>query len=523
MAVIVKQINDPLPRPRDLNPQLPEPVENLLIKALAKDANDRYMDMQQFAAAMQDVLDQAVPTPTATPLQADLKLPPDTEQILVDDSTQIEPIITSPDMAGQATSVCTTRISEPLADMATRVEFASSSPAGTAQSKRRSGIPIWIWLGLAVIVIGGLAFGALNLFKPKFSAGQPTAGMAVVLPEATEAPAAAVPVEPTEMPPEPAALPGAGVRVCQVTDTSGFDDRSFNATTWQGIQKALQEFGIEAAFLESRNESDYEKNLDQFEQEGCSLIISSGFLIGDATFSSAINHANQRFSIVDFSYDPPVNNILSQTFRTNQASFLAGYLAAAMSETGKVGTFGGLPIPPVTAFMDGFTRGVFYYNDIKGAQVQVLGWDLDNPDGGRFTMDFDDPNPGRELTAVMIDEGADIILPVAGQAGLGALDIAMGRGNILIIGVDSDWSLLNPEFESVILTSVLKRMDQTTFYVIQSLIEDNFHGGNLDGTLENGGVDLAPFHLLEDRVSPELREELQDIRDSIITGDIRLD
>ena len=285
----------------------------------------------------------------------------------------------------------------------------------------------------------------------------------------------------------------------------------------------VQEFGIEAAFLESRDESDYGKHLDQFANEECSLIISSGFLTGDATFFSAQNHPDQPYSIVDFSFDPPVDNILSQTFRTNQASFLAGYLAAALTESGKVGTFGGLPIPPVTLFMDGFAKGVAFFNDGHDKQVEVIGWDTNNPDGGRFVMNFDDRDLGREMTSVMIGEGADIIMPVAGQAGLGALDIALESRNALIIGVDLDWSLLNPEFEPVILTSVLKRMDRTTFYVIQALIEGNFHGGNLDGTLENGGVDLAPYHMLEDRVPPELRDEILAIRERIINGEIRLD
>ena len=443
----------------------------------------------------------------------------------------------SSSLQDEATRVDLSKQHDLLADMDTHVEFADqtipsvekatqvdlSGQSQPPSKKARPKLPVWIWIGLVVIVIGGLAFGALNLFKPKLSSAQPTVIPAVALPEETEVPLAALPVEPTEMPAVPAPLPGMGLRVCQVTDSAGIDDRSFNATTWQGIQMAVQEFGIEGIFLESRDESDYEKNLDQFVNEECSLIISSGFLIGDATFISAQNHPDQRYSIVDFSHDPPIDNILSQTFRTNQASFLAGYLAAALTESGKVGTFGGLPIPPVKIFMDGFAKGVAFFNDGHDKQVEVLGWDINNPDGGRFIMNFDDLDLGREMTSVMIDEGADIIMPVAGQAGVGALDIAMERRNALIIGVDLDWGLLNPEFEPVILTSVLKRMDQTTFYVIQSLIEDNFHGGNLDGTLENGGVDLAPYHMLEDRIPPELRDEIMSIRERIMNGEIRLD
>jgi basic membrane protein A len=150
--------------------------------------------------------------------------------------------------------------------------------------------------------------------------------------------------------------------VCQVTDTGGIDDKSFNAATWRGIRMAEEKFGVSGKYLVSKTDADYETNLNELIKEKCDLIISTGFLLSNATRSVAYVNPNQKFSIVDYSYDPVIPNILSQVFTTHEAAFLAGYLAAGMTKTGKIGTFGGFPIPTVTIFMDGLAQGVAYYN-----------------------------------------------------------------------------------------------------------------------------------------------------------------
>ena len=312
--------------------------------------------------------------------------------------------------------------------------------------------------------------------------------------------------------------PAAKIKVCQITDTGGIDDKSFNATAWKGIEDAVAQLGIEGKYLESKEVADYEKNLNAFVEEKCDLIITVGYLIGDATKATAEANPDIKFSIVDYAYDPAIPNVVGQVFNTDEAAFLAGYLAAGVTKTGKVGTFGGLPIPTVTIFMDGFARGVAKYNEVKGTNVEVLGWDPANPDSGLFSMSFDDQQKGRELAVSLMDEGADIIMPVAGPVGLGAAAAIKERGNAYLIGVDSDWVLTSPEYADITLSSVMKLMDATTMQVIKSVIDGTFQGGVVVGTLANNGVALAPLHNLESLASAELLAEIEQLKADIIAG-----
>lgn len=322
--------------------------------------------------------------------------------------------------------------------------------------------------------------------------------------------------------PAPAPTAAPKYKVCQVTDTGGIDDKSFNATAWKGVQDAITQLGVDGKYLESKEVADYEKNLNAFIGEKCDMIITVGFLIGDATKAAAVANPGIKFSIVDFAYDPVVTNIVGQVFSTDQAAYLAGYAAAAVTKTGKVGTFGGLPIPTVTIFMKGFAEGVAKYNEVKGKSVQVLGWDLTDDTKGLFSNSFDDQQKGKELATSLMDEGADIIMPVAGPVGLGAAAAIKERGNAYVIGVDSDWFLTSPEYASITLTSVQKLMDATTLAVIKSGIDGTFKGGVVVGTLENNGVALAPFHDLQSLVTPELQTELDQLKADIISGKIVL-
>ena len=309
------------------------------------------------------------------------------------------------------------------------------------------------------------------------------------------------------------------VKVCQITDTGGIDDKSFNATAWKGVTDAQEQLGIEAKFLESKEVADFEKNINAFIEEKCDLIVTVGFLLGDATKAAAEANPDQKFSIVDYNYNPALPNVTGQIFQTDEASVLAGYLAAGITKTGVVGTFGGLPIPTVTIFMDGFYKGVAKYNEAKGTNVQVLGWDPAAPDSGLFSMSFDDQQKGNELAKSLMDEGADIIMPVAGPVGLGAAAAIKERGNAYLIGVDSDWALTSPEYAGITLTSVLKLMDATTFQVIQSVVDGTFQGGvDAVGTVANNGVGLAPYHELESLVPAELAAEVEAIKAEIIAG-----
>jgi basic membrane protein A len=317
------------------------------------------------------------------------------------------------------------------------------------------------------------------------------------------------------------ATPAAAFTACQVTDTGGIDDNSFNQTAWQGVLDAQEALGIDGRFLESQAETDYEANLNSLLGGQCDIILTIGFLLGDATQAAAEANPEQLFSIVDYAYDPPIDNVLGQVYATDEAAFLAGYLAAGMTETDILGVFGGINIPPVTIFMDGFVWGVEHYNGVHGTDVTVLGWDTETREG-LFTNNFESLDDGRAFAQNLYDEGADIVLPVAGPVGLGSAALAdeLGTDELKIIGVDADLYLTDPERGHVYLTSIMKRMDSTVYQVIEQAMAGTFEGGVITGTLENGGVGIAPFHDLESAVPADLAAELDAVRAGIIDGSI---
>jgi basic membrane protein A len=317
----------------------------------------------------------------------------------------------------------------------------------------------------------------------------------------------------------PRPTPEKKFRVGMITDVGGIDDKSFNATSWQGMELAKQELGVDVAYLESQQQADYAANITQFIDQGYDMIITVGFLLGDDTAKFAKANPNVKFAIVDFAYDPPIPNVLGLTFATDEAAFLAGYLAAGMTKTGKVGTFGGIKIPPVTIFMVGFEYGVNYYNQKHGTNVQVLGWSTAKDDG-LFVGNFESTDDGRRAGEELIAEGADIIMPVAGPVGLGTAAAVRDNPGTMLIGVDTDWCISAAEYCPVVLTSVMKNMHIAVRDAIKMAKEGTFQGGVYVGTLANGGVGIAPFHEFDDDVPASLKAELEEVAKGIKDGTI---
>jgi basic membrane protein A and related proteins len=308
--------------------------------------------------------------------------------------------------------------------------------------------------------------------------------------------------------------------VGMVTDVGGIDDRSFNATAWRGIELAQEELNVEGDFLESTTQADYAPNITHYINQDAGLIVTVGFLLADDTREFAVANPDVNFAIVDFAYDPPIDNIRGLVFATDEAGFLAGYAAAAATQTGIVATFGGINIPPVSIFMVGFESGVNYYNQQNGASVQVLGWNT-AANTGVFVGNFDSTDDGRRVADEFLSEGADIIMPVAGPVGLGSAEAVQQAGNAWIIGVDTDWTVSAPEYASIILTSVLKNMDIAVFDTIEMAADPGFTGFGGEtylGTLENDGVGIAP--IASGAISPQVQSELDQIRQAIINGEI---
>lgn len=308
------------------------------------------------------------------------------------------------------------------------------------------------------------------------------------------------------------------VKVGMVTDMGGIDDKSFNATSWKGIEMAEEELGVQGDYLESQQQTDYAPNITQFVNQGYDLITTVGFLLADDTAKFAAENPDVNFAIVDFAYDPAIDNVRGLTFATDEAAFLVGYAAAAATETGKVATFGGINIPPVSIFMVGFEKGVEYYNQQNGTSVEVLGWNTAE-NNGVFAGNFESTDDGRRIAEEFLAEGADIIMPVAGPVGLGTAQAVKDAGNAWVIGVDTDWSISAPDYADVVLTSVMKNMDMAVFDTVKIVAADDFDGfgGELYvGTLSNDGVGVGT--IAAGALSGDAESAMDDIRQGIIDG-----
>ena len=319
---------------------------------------------------------------------------------------------------------------------------------------------------------------------------------------------------------QPAAAPAAAkTKICQVTDTGGIDDKSFNATAWLGMQDAAKDLGVEVSYLESQQQSDYEVNLNTFIEANCELIVPVGFLLADATSAAADTYPDQKFAIVDVDYLTQTN-VLGNASKIDQATFLAGYLSAGMTKTGKVGTYVGILFPATQAFMDGYAMGVAKYNEVHGTNVEVLGWNMDTQEGLQVG-NFESLDDGRAMGEQLLDEGADIIMPVAGPVGLGTLAVMQERGTGLLVGVDNDWSVANPDKADFILGSALKKIDVFVYKAIKDVVDGTFKGGApYLLTLENNGVGLQYGSAWADKVPADLKAEVEGLIPGIISGEI---
>jgi basic membrane protein A len=320
--------------------------------------------------------------------------------------------------------------------------------------------------------------------------------------------------------PKPAAeAPAAkGTKICQVTDVGGIDDKSFNATAWKGVEDAIRDFGIEGKYLESQQQTDYEKNLNAFLEDECDLIVSVGFLLADATAAAAGANTDQKYATIDVDY-LEFPNLRGSGFAINEATFLNGYLAAGMTKTGIVGTYVGIAFPATTVFMDGFVLGVRHYNEVHGTDVKVLGWDYEAQDGLQVG-NFESLDDGRAMGETLMDEGADIIMPVAGPVGAGTLAVMEERGTGLLIGVDNDWSLAYPAQADYVLASAMKNMDKFVYETAKMVQDGTFKAGNWIGTLENDGVGITLGATWADKIPAELKAELETLEAKIVAGEI---
>jgi basic membrane protein A len=311
-----------------------------------------------------------------------------------------------------------------------------------------------------------------------------------------------------------------------VLDTGGVSDKSFNQSSWDGMKAANQaDPNIKISYVPSNSGNDYTPNLSAEASKACDPIIAVGGLM--ATNVDKVAKANPSLHFAEVDAPPTQPNMYGIQFNTAQGGFLGGFLAAGMSKTGKVGTWGGLDIPPVTIYMDGFWEGVQYYNSQNHKQVQVLGWNENNQKGGTFVNEgnnsFNDQNKGKQISQTMVQQGADILFPVAGGAGLGATAAAQtSAGKVSVIWVDTDGCVSVASACKYFLTSVTKGLASSVTTYVKTVAGGTFPTGSYIGTLQNGGTGLAPYHDYASKVPSSLQSQLDKVKSDIESGAIKI-
>lgn len=294
-----------------------------------------------------------------------------------------------------------------------------------------------------------------------------------------------------------------GLKVGIVFDSGGRGDKSFNDSAWVGIERAVEEFGIEASDVSSQAEKDYETNLTALAERGMDLVIAVGMNQGTALEKVAPQFPDTKFAIVDYVVDQP--NVRSLLFTEHEGSFLAGYLAALVSKSDKIGFVGGMQIPLIEKF---------YYGYVAGAKMANPGIEVLPP---RYTGDWNSADVAKSAANVLYAAGADIVYHAAGRAGLGVIGAAKEQGKFAI-GVDSNQDYIEQGF---VLTSMVKRVDEAVFQTIKDVVDGNFAAGQTTYSLKDNGVGLTEFEFTKDKIGEEALAKLETVRKLIVDGEVK--
>jgi basic membrane protein A len=355
---------------------------------------------------------------------------------------------------------------------------------------------------------------------------------------ATQAPATQAPATQAPASEPPATQAGKETVACVAFDTGGLGDRNFNDLAKKGLDDAAAA-GFETHFSEAQGATDYAANITRLKDQGCTAIVTVGFLQGEATAAATALYPDIAFAQVDTAWNlcgpdftcgnaddtPHPPNFTGLDYHIDEAAMLAGYVAAAVSQTKKIGTYGGQQFPGVTRFMDGLYAGVAYHNEQKGTTAEVLGWD-GNATGNFVGGDnpWNDPAKGESIAQTLFDQDVDVVHPVAGATGNGSIKAANDEG-LWAIGVDTDQYIsLGPPTNAALLTSAQKAIDVSVLDFFNQ-VEGGYLGGeDYAGTLANNGVLLAPYHDQQATIDAiaGLAGEVEALRAAIAGGTIKV-
>ncbi|HPF17408.1 MAG TPA: BMP family ABC transporter substrate-binding protein [Thermotogota bacterium] len=302
----------------------------------------------------------------------------------------------------------------------------------------------------------------------------------------------------------------AAFTVTMVTDTGGLGDQSFNDGTWRGVEMVAEEFDeVEAQVIQSNEQADYVPNLSKA-AEMSNVVLAVGFLMVDALEQVAPQYPDVYFIGIDFDLSAAgIPNVKTYTFKEHETAFLAGFLAAAMSESSIVGFIGGIPVPAVVKFQIGYEAGVKMYNHLHGENAQVL---------IGYTQNFTDSQKGKTMTEAQYSQGADIVFAAAGLCGLGTFEAAKAKGDgYYAIGVDVDQDHLAP---GKILTSAMKGITTAAYMGVLDAYEGYFSAGHEELGLQEDGVQLSEMKYTKDIIPQWVLVEIAGLKAMAKDGEI---
>ena len=304
------------------------------------------------------------------------------------------------------------------------------------------------------------------------------------------------------------------IHVGIVFDIGGKDDRSFNNAAWQGVQRAAKDFPIVLRDIEPGTPNAIEPAMRAFAERGYDLIIGVGFAQAPIMEQVAKDYPHINFAIIDGVSNLP--NVASLVFKEHEGSYLVGILAAKASKTGTIGFLGGMDIGLIHRFEKGYEEGAQSVNpNIRVIQNYV----------GVTDSAWNNPGKGKELALAQIGKGADVIFTAAGNSGLGAFDAIEqqgkqnGRASHFVIGVDSNQNMVKPGF---VLTSMVKRVDNAVYNIVEDVVNHRFSAGIHVFGLDKDGVGYAMDQFNKDLVSQEAIDEAETAKKKIIAGQIKV-
>jgi len=298
-----------------------------------------------------------------------------------------------------------------------------------------------------------------------------------------------------------------------VTDVGKINDKSFNQSAWEGVQRAESELGAQIQYIETADAKDYDKNIATFADANYDVIVTVGFGMGEATVKAAGLYPNVKFIGVDQFQAADTPGVVGLNFPEDNAGFLVGALAAMMSESHAIGAVCGTDaVPPVWRFGEGYRAGAAYADGMMGSTTEVFV--VYHSDVG-FDKTFTDPEWGAQTAQSMMDQGADAIFGCGGITGNGAITAAAQAG-AYAIGVDTDQYLTLPEAAPRMLSSAMKLITPGVFDLIKNAKDGSFPVGNFFGA-----AGYAPYHDLEGDVPADVKAEMEKINAGLLDGSIK--